>query len=236
MAIRSFLAMTAAEFLSRTALPPNIAWMACHFSPYGTGLSNVPVSLPPGSLLIVNDRTPIRGHDPKSVEYQLRDFLEVCDCGGILLDFQRQNIPETAAMAVCLAKALPCPVAVSEGYAVGIDCPVFLSPLPHHIPLKEHLAPWQNREIWLEMALDSESIVLTEEGAEILPCSGDFPCGHRDEKLHCHYSVTVTPHRAEFILHRTQEDLQSLLEKAEALGVTTAVGLFQELWKSGETQ
>ena len=52
MAITPFLAMTAAEIEHSTPLPPNVAWMACHFSPYGAGLSNLPKNLPAGSLLI----------------------------------------------------------------------------------------------------------------------------------------------------------------------------------------
>ena len=47
MAIRPFLAMTAAEIRGTETLPPKTAWMACHFSPYSTGLSNLPKDLPP---------------------------------------------------------------------------------------------------------------------------------------------------------------------------------------------
>ena len=47
MAITPFLAMTAAEFRKKEDLPDKIAWMACHFSPYGLGLSNLPQRLPP---------------------------------------------------------------------------------------------------------------------------------------------------------------------------------------------
>lgn len=235
MAIRSFLAMTAAEFLSGAPFPPKIAWMACHFSPYTTGLSNIPDILPPGSLLILNDRTPISGHDPRSVEFQLRDCLEVCGCEGILLDLQRRGSEENAVLAGHLVKNLPCPVAVSDAYARELDCPVFLPPVPHHIPLAKHLSPWRNREIWLEMALDAECITLTGEGAAITPCRENFTGKHREEKLHCHYSLTLSPFRAEFTLRRTQEDLDALLAEAEAMGVTTAVGLYQELKTPGET-
>ena len=52
MAIRPFLAMTAAEIQGTETLPPKTAWMACHFSPYSTGLSNLPKALPPGLSLI----------------------------------------------------------------------------------------------------------------------------------------------------------------------------------------
>ena len=42
MVIRPFLAMTAAEIRANPDISSPIGWMACHFSPYGTGLSNLP--------------------------------------------------------------------------------------------------------------------------------------------------------------------------------------------------
>lgn len=232
MAIRRFLAMTAAEFLSGAPLPSGVAWMACHFSPYTTGLSNLPDLLPSGSLLILNDRTPISGHDPRSIELQLQDCLEVCCCQAVLLDLQRPGFRESAALAEHLVSTLPCPVGVSHWYAGSLPCPVFLPPPPHHIPLQTYLQPWNGREVWLEMALDGEQITLTEEGAEISPCPAHFPWQHKEPSLHCHYAISLSPHRAEFLLRRTREDLEALLAEAEQLGVTTAVGLYQELQDS----
>lgn len=229
MAIQPFLAMTAGEFMAGAPLPPKIAWMACHFSPYTTGLSNVPDILPPGSLLILNDRTPICGHDPRSVAFQLKDCVEVCGCQGVLLDFQRPGIDETSALVKYLTEVLPCPTAVSEGYAKELTCPVFLPPLPHHVALPDYLAPWEGREIWLEVATDAETITITEDGAAIAPCSGIVSGKHRDERLFCHYTTEVSDTAAAFTLHRTREDLERLLAEAEKLGVTTAVGLYQEL-------
>ena len=52
---------------------------------------------------------------------------------------------------------------------------------------------------------------------------------HRDRTLHCSYYVTVAEDRAEFTLFRTKEDLEELLQEAEHLGFTKAVGLYQEL-------
>ena len=89
MAIRPFLAMTAAEIQGTETLPPKTAWMACHFSPYSTGLSNLPKALPPGSMVILDDITPIHGHDAEAIAAQLRSRLEEIECSGVLLDFQR---------------------------------------------------------------------------------------------------------------------------------------------------
>ena len=229
MAIQPFLAMTAGEFPEGSPLPPKIAWMACHFSPYTTGLSNLPKILPSSSLLILNDRTPICGHDPKSVEFQLTDCLALWGCEAVLLDFQRGGIEETEVLVKHLVQTLPCPVAVSDLYAPELDCPVFLPPLPHHMALADYLQPWQNRKIWLEAALDAEVIAVTEDGAEITPCSGRFSGGHPEPRLHCHYKTVVSDTSAVFTLWRTREDLEALLEEAESLGVCCAVGLYQQL-------
>ena len=231
MAIPRYLAMTAAEIAANSPLPPKIAWMACHFSPYTTGLSNRPGALPPDSLLILNDVTPIHGHSLEAVAGQLAQCVEAFSCRGILLDFQRPGSAETAALAAYLVQALPCPVAVSEPYAGELSCPVFLPPPPHHVPLAEYLAPWQGRALWLEQALDAETITLTESGACIapLPPGERFADGHADDALHCHYQIQLTDSQAVFTLFRTPGDLEALLSEAEFLGVTQAVGLFQEL-------
>lgn len=231
MAIKRYLAMTAAEIGDSAALPSNVAWMACHFSPYGTGMSNRPQALPTGSLLMLDDITPIHGHDPKVIADQLWECAEALECAGVLLDLQRAGNTETAALVQVLAGALPCPTAVSEPYARDVDSPVFLPPPPLHVPLGEYLAPWQDREVWLEMALDGEVITLTEAGAAFGPLAvGDaFEDGHREETLHCHYRIDVEENTVRFTLQRIREDLEELLEEAEALGVTTAVGLYQEL-------
>lgn len=231
MATDMFLAMTAAEAGKCAVLPPAIGWMACHFSPYSTGLSNLPKALPAGSLLILNDRTPIHAHDRQIIAAQLSDCAERLRCFALLLDFQRPGCGETAELTAFLAETLPFPVAVSAQYAQNLTCPVFLPPLPHHMTLEEYIAPWQGRQIWLEAALDSEVITLTESGAQIDPLlpGAVFEGGHREESLHCHYCIEVSDAEAKFTLWRTRDDLDALLAEAQGLGITTAVGLYQEL-------
>lgn len=235
MAIRRYLAMTAAEILASGDLPPKIAWMACHFSPYCTGLSNLPKALPAGSLLILDDFTPICGHDPEQIAAQLKQRAEALECAGILLDFQRPGNPETAALAQYLTQALPRTVAVSQPYAQGLSAPVLLPPVPHHVPLREYLAPWQGREIWLEMALGAERITLTSHGAEFADISREETKteGFADTNLQSHYAAETSESAATFTLWRTARDLDALLEEAEANGVSTAVGLYQELGTEG---
>ena len=151
MVLPLYLAMTAAEIRANTDFPPNIGYMACHFSPYGTGLSNCPTHLPEGSMLILNDRTPIHGHDHGLIADQLTELVEKLKCDSVLLDFQRVDVPELSLLVEKLSAALPCPVGVSDLYAENLDCSVFLPPVMPDTLLSEHLVPWQGRDIWLDM-------------------------------------------------------------------------------------
>lgn len=229
MAIPLYLAMTAAEFRRNTALPKYPAWLSCLFSPYSTGLSNIPAQLPTGSLLILSDRTPICGHDPELVKAQLEETVNKLRCCGVLLDLQRPECNE-AVEIVQEVSGLPCPVAVSQMYAQNVDRPVFLPPVPCDICLEEYLAPWQGRKIWLEMAMDGQIITVTENGttAVTLPSYEHNASAFRDEALHCHYDIQ-TGDTLRFILRRTKEDISALLEESEKFGVELAVGLYQEL-------
>lgn len=230
MAIERYLAMTAAEITSCGALPDRLGYMACHFSPYGTGLSGCPSGLPEGAMLIVNDRISLRGHDPGRILFQLRELTEKFHCGSVLLDFERRVSREAADLAELLAEELACPVGVSATYAQDLLCPVFLPPVPCDTPPEDYLAPWAGREIWLEAGLVGMGITLTPEGAHLSPpfiCAQNHPV-HHDGRLHCHYQI-LTADSARFSFHRRPEDLDALLEEAEALGVTRAIGLYQEL-------
>ena len=231
MAIAPFLAMTAAEMRNCSVFPEKIAWMACHFSPYGTGLSNLPKNLPAGSLLMVDDITPPHGHDPVLIAEQLSMCVESLQCCGVLLDFQRPGCDETKVIAKQLTKVLPCPVAVSDSYADDLACTVFLPTVPPSVPLEEHLFPWKGRKIWLETGLDGEVLTLTEQGCNLIPLP--YPNyeadGFSDTGLHCHYTIETNEKAARFTLWRTKEDLEALLEEAEKSGIVGCVGLYQEL-------
>lgn len=228
-----YLAKTQAEFRCEDGYDGPAAWMACHFSPYGTGLSNLPKRLPPDSLLMVDDITPIHGHDPVFIGEQLKQCVEALKCRAVLLDFQRPGYPECAALARHLAKVLTCPVCVSSLYGRESSAPVLLPPLPCCTPLEAYLEDWKGREVWLETALEGESIVLTERGAAFssLPRFSPPEDGFAEEKLHCHYRCETFEDKIIFTLWRTREDVEAMLEEAEALSVTLAVGLYQQ-WKA----
>lgn len=232
MAIVLYLALTAAEFHTNSPLPCPAAWMACHFSPYGTGLSNLPSELPKGSLLILNDRTPVFGHDPERIARQLSGIAERFECSGILLDFQRPGEPQAQDIATAIA-SLPCPVAVTPQYAGRLDCAVFLPPPSLTTPLNTHLAPWQGREIWLEAAMETQCVRVGKTGSQTFSWDGDsLPCPHTDEALHCAYRIEVHSDHIDFFLRRDEAQLQALLEEGEQLGIHQFVGLYQQLGSS----
>lgn len=231
MALPLYLAITAAEISTCGQIPGRIAWMSCHFAPCGQGLSNIPTTLPPGAMLMLNDRQPIHGHSADLVAGQLAEAVERLKCESVLLDFQRPPVPESIAIVQSIQRALPCPVAVSDGYAKNLECPVFLSPPPLHIPLEAHLAVWSDREIWLEAALCQEQVTVTASGTVFMP---QFPTdvlagGFYNDALRCRYHSQISNTAVKFTLFDTAETLKNKLNFAQTLGVTRAVGLFQEL-------
>ena len=231
MPIAQYLAMTGTEMAGNTVFPTHTAWLACHFSPGGQGLSNLPKWLPAGSLLILDDSTPMANHDPAQIAQALGACMRALQCVGLLLDFQRAGEEQARALVEYLCQTLPFPVAVSDLYAEGTDCAVFLPPIPPDTPMAAWLARWTGREIWLDTAMDSQEIVLTEKGATAtpLPFQACPEGGLADRNLHCHYRVSLDDDKAVFTLWRTAADIADQLAEAEALGVRAAVGLYQEL-------
>ena len=234
MALKLYLAMTGAEIRNSPAPPEHMAWMACHFSPYGTGISNVPPLLPPDSMLILNDLVPPQGHDPRDVARQLREAAEDLDAARVLLDFQRPGDPQTAAIAAAVIRELTCSVGISDLYAGNWGCPVFLTPALHR-PLKDQLEVWNGREVWLEAALDCQEAVLTEEDCRFSPgvWSDEVAHCHEDNQLHCRYYIQTEDTCVRFTLWRGPAELQALLDEGENLGIGCAIGLYQQL---GETR
>ena len=230
MPIPRYLAMTAAEMGGCTALPRQTAWMACHFSSGGNGLSNLPRWLPADSLLILDDSIPMQGHDLQQIAAELGACLERLQCVSLLLDFQRAGQEQTRKLAEYLCETLPFPIIVSDAYAEGLDCGVFVSPIPPDESMASRLSPWKGREIWLDTTMEGLEILLTEDGAKATPLPPwERPAGGFEEKrLHCHYRISLENNSAVFTLWRTKADIEALLSEAEALGVTAAVGLYQE--------
>ena len=231
MGLQRYLAMTAAEFSAVRETRRGIGWMACHFSSYGTGLSNIPAALPEGSMVIVNDRTPPHGHDPELIANQLKELEESGNISLFLLDFQREGNEETMGIAEAVLKALDTPVGVSEVYAEGLACPVFLTCPPPHRTLEEAVSMWGKRPVWLEAATETVAAVVTETGCRFVPSrEADLQQPFfTDKELHCKYHTQVFEDRAVFTMMRDNEALEELLQQAQDLGVEVAVGLYQQL-------
>ena len=226
MAFPFYLAMTGSEYYASEEKPTHCAWMACHFSPYGTGLSNLPPGLPENSMLILNDRTPICGHDSGRILDQLLSCLDGGTISRILLDFQRPNCRQTAELVKFLSSKLPCPMGISENYAKETDCPVFLSPLAPDTPPEQFFQRWKDRQIWLDAANEGIRIHTDTAGSTVsaerpVPQEGSFSVA-----LHCHYRMFPGENSADFFLWRSREDIETLSSDSIAL----AVGLYQE-WK-----
>ena len=182
-------------------------------------------------MMILNDRMSCQGHSPDLVAGQLHEAVTRLGCECVLLDFQRPPQADSQAIVNKIIQTLPCPVAVTERFAADLDCPVFLSPAPLHLPLERHLEPWHDREIWLEAALCQEEITVTPRGTTV---AVQFPpdrltSGFYEETLRCRYRTKIDSERITFTLFDTQEDLEKKMELAQALGVARAVGLWQEL-------
>lgn len=222
-----FLAQTGGEMTN--GLPKKLAYMALHFSPYGKGLSNIPGALPKGSILLLDDSTPPTNHDPRLVTEQLKQLTAQFSPAAVLLDFQRPVTKEPEMMVGCIAKALPCPVGVTESYAKDLGCPVFLPPPPANKALADYIAPWKQQGVYLEIAPEGLEITVTETCStirQVYPVP-DLPMA--DNRLHCHYQVEVLQDRAVFTVCRYKEDLLELVQEAETMGVLGCVGLYYEL-------
>lgn len=232
MPIDLYLAMTGAEIASCNQIPPHMGWLACHFSLSGLGLSNLPRTLPPHALLILDDSTPFSDHKADVITQQLQECISTLEVDAVILDFQRPKDPQVQELSCILQKELPCPVAAPPGYG-DPNSPVFLPPCPPDQLLKEYLTPLQGRKVWLEAALDGMQISLTEKGCckEAIFFANVEELSHKDEKLHCHYRIRQADDAVIFSLQRTWDDLQELLEEASYFGITRAVGLWQELKK-----
>lgn len=231
MILPVYLAMTAEEFSHISPLPRQPAWMACHFSPYGTGLVGLPENVPTGTLLMVNDRIPMAGHDPEQILDQLLRYLEACKSPAVVLDLQQKDSREAANLTTHLCKKLPCPVVVTPWYGEALSCPLLLPPTPVYTPLEEHIAPWQGRQLWLELALEATAATITEAGCTFSPAPlpGQEERTWEADSLCCRYRHKVHEDHIAVTLWRDGEQLKKLLRKAQELGIQAAVGLYQEL-------
>ena len=220
-----FLAQTASEFALTVPEGAKKAWMACHFSSYGTGLSNFPQELPAGSMVILNDRIPVFGHDPGRIAAELTQLVETHSVSHVLLDLQRPGDPAAAGIARAVAGQLPCPVGISPAYAGDLDCAVCLPPLPPHKHPEEWMAPWLTRPLWMELAPVCRAYAIRADGCQWtdIPYTGDFPLW--DDGAKCHYRIETGADHIRFVLKRGLQELELLRNTSQ---IQCFVGLYQE--------
>lgn len=224
MVLPLYLAMTREEMTAGPPLPAAGGWMGCPFSPEDP----LPEALPPGTMLVLTDRFPCQnGND-------LIDAIRKLDCESVLLDFERTPEEGARTFAKALSEALPCPVAAPPGFIEDSGSAVFLPPCPLHVPLAEYLAPWRGREIWLDAALQKQVITVTREGVRYGPAlpSDRQDGGTFDDTLQCRCLTEISEDAVHFTLFDTPQTLKEKLDRAAALGVSRAVGLYQELGAS----
>ena len=229
MALPFYLAMTQGEFLKCQHFPERIAWMESSFSTSGTGLSQLPKKLPPDSLLMVTDQFPPQGHDSELIVRQLTKFLDTNKISGVILDFQRPCTEESFHLADAIRKSLPCPVALTPPYITDRDCIVFLPPIPDYQTAKDWLKPYQGQEIWLETQLVGTEMIITGDGCRCHSLEKSLQGSiFEDAQCRCHYTLGIEQDQAVFSLQRKEDDLRALLNEAQGMGATKALGLYQE--------
>lgn len=231
MPIVCYLAMTGAEFSVCGQFPAHIGWMACHFSPSGSGLSNIPKTLPEGSVLVIDDSFPLHNHEPDCILEQLQQAISDFKIKAVILDLQREKNSDMQALVSLLHAKLPCPVVATPAYAKE-RMPVFLPPCPLHIPLEKYLTPYKGRQVWLDVTPSPMELAVTSQGTtfrsiQTVSCPAKL---HWDSTLFCHYGITIESDRILFTFLRDHNAFQKWLSFAESLGVTSMIGLYQE-WK-----
>lgn len=231
MSIPLFLAMTSQEIRENICQTGKIAYMACHFSPKGSGVTNLPENMPPTAMLILDDRIPYGGQSAEQLIAGLRASVERLGCQYVLLDFERPATKQLQELSAAVANELPCPVAMPPEYARALDCPLFLPSIPPYILPEDYLSPYKNREIWLEAALDGALATVTAEGCQVtaVPYPETAIPLHHSRELRCHYHMDITDKAARVTFLRSAEDIGPLLEAAEQYGAALAIGLHQEL-------
>ena len=174
---------------------------------------------PPEVLPVLTDREPLDGQ-------ALEQMYRACQGReAAVLDFARPPTEEVREWV----RGLPCPAAAPPGYAER--GPVFLPPPPLHVPLEAYLSPWRGREVWLEAALLRQTVTVTAAGTAVSSpvANHDLSGGFYSRELCCRFNQEFHRDRAVFTLFDTPETLKKKLAQAAALGVTRAIGLYQEL-------
>lgn len=221
-----YLAMTAGELSECPQLPQKPAYMACHFSPYGPGLAELPRGIPQENMMILNDRIPYRRHDSDLIARQLAAIP--CEC--LLLDLQKTPEPEARDLIENILSRVTVPTAVPARYAPGLSCGVFLDAVDADQDPFAAAKDWPGRDIWMDLTPGIVNYRVQKEGSSRTRLIRSTPIcpSHKDESLFCRYTLELSDVEASFTLWRDAGDAAEILRQGQKLGVSRGVGLYQE--------
>lgn len=194
MSIPLFLAMTATDFSFTRKKPEQLAWMSVHFSQSNGCLSNLPPSLPPGSLIILDDQIPWNDHDLERICQCLTRLLVRDRSYGLLLDFEREPCQETLTLAKALTQCclgIGCRIAMPRSYLTeGAAC--FCPPIPCNESWSEK--DFSGGPVWLDVTPTAVLAEISSKGVRIDPADPHELNGwaknnsvFRDPTLGCFY-------------------------------------------------
>ena len=218
MGIPLYLAMTVDELERCPRLPEQLGWMACHFSPYGRGLTDLPEALPPGSLLLCDDRIPILHHDAALVAVQLAQLAKTLRCRAIVLDFQQPESAQGARIAEAVSEAAECPVVLPPAYAHCGTGPVLLPPPRLWDPISRVAEAWKGRTLWMEWVIQAAEVTVTETESRYTSLEQPPEPGKQDRTdpvLCCRYRTELAGDRAAFLLWDAVQTLEKKRRAAE---------------------
>ena len=233
MDIKRYIAMTRSEFSSFRSSECLPAWMACHFSPYGIGISNLPDVLPEASMIILNDIIPPYEHDPDIIANQLNELASKAKTNTFLLDFQREKNRKTEAIVKELTNKLNGKVGVTEAYAENTTCAVFLTcPLPYQ-PLSKKISRWDGRDLWLELAVETSIVHISTSGSKITHVNKSIlnAKDSYDNVLKSRYLTEINEKQAMITIERNPETLYLLEQEAASYDIELTIGLYQQLYQ-----
>lgn len=233
MPISIYEAVTAGDCAARDALAAHAAWMAAHFSAVGTGVSNLPHRLPPGSLLILDDQIPWQHHDAQRICQELLQAVADLACSGILLDFEREPCPQTSSLCALLStycQQHSIPLGMPPAYGWTLPVALFLPPLPCWPGPQTVLQPFSGRELWLDAAesgcvaeIGSKSVQISPADAATLQAQAEGHAVFWHGGLCCQYYSSQMGDRIRVALYDTRQTMEQKLNLCAKLGVSVAV-------------
>ena len=228
MNLSIYMAFVAAESEAILRYKGKAAWLGYHLSAFDSGITPRPSFLDSCHMLVLTDETPLLHHDPQKVTSEICAEAKSLGCEKILLDFQRPPTEKSLVLAKSILRSAPCAVGITECYANDTDCSVFLPSPPLWTPLQETIAPWKGRDIWLEIFPEDGCITITKKGGNYSPSAPLENYPFCDNALCLSYSTEQYAQQVKVHLHRGITEMKAFLHLADSLGISAAIGLYQQ--------